>query len=259
MSNRDESLDEWQRRVGEWAVLTFPQQTKASLLRHLREELDELEDAGESEEEQEEAADVAILLLALAHRRRFSLADGMSAKFNRLLVRRWLPPDEHGVVRHDKQQHVATGVNDSTGPLLTDAERADSLEEFLDSMAARIVDYQEAYGRLRQSVAQIEHVAGGYRLRRPAITEAEARLLHISVLSMAALAACPERPADTAIAQPAPLKPPALREHTLTAEEAAQLAALIAQPPPDTRYTARPVRRLEDLPVREEANHGSSP
>lgn len=96
-------MDDLQQRVGEWGRKTFPHATSDSILKHLREEVDELEAALKSESREdiaEECSDVLLMLLHLAHRQGFSLRMSADWKLAVCQQREWLPPDESGVSRH---------------------------------------------------------------------------------------------------------------------------------------------------------------
>lgn len=91
-------LDHTQKTVGEWANTTFPQSNAASILAHLREEVEELVAAerdsfwmGEHPTEAiaKESADCLLLLLHLAHREGFSLFDAAQAKYAVNVGRTW--------------------------------------------------------------------------------------------------------------------------------------------------------------------------
>lgn len=96
------SLDDLQRRVGEWGKQTFPHSTRSSIIAHLRREAEELDAATNSREDREECADILLLLLHLAHRMGFSLQEAAGRKFGQCLVREWMPPDEEGVSEHKR-------------------------------------------------------------------------------------------------------------------------------------------------------------
>lgn len=89
-------LDTLQAAIGAWARVTFPTGTAASVLKHLRRELAELETSGDPVE----AADMLILLLNWCARRGVSLWDVTQAKFAEVQTRQWGPPDAEGVIEH---------------------------------------------------------------------------------------------------------------------------------------------------------------
>lgn len=86
-----------QRQIGIWAALTFPHQTAASKLAHLRDEVTELEQAPA---DGEEMADIAILLFALAELAGCDLLAEIQKKFQKNKARQWGQPDARGVVKH---------------------------------------------------------------------------------------------------------------------------------------------------------------
>jgi hypothetical protein len=96
-------LTEFQKNVGNWGVKTFPELTIAGLVAHIKKEILELEEALFFKNKQgvsEEASDLLILLLGIAHRVGFDLLETAEEKFDVLLLRDWMPPDEHGVIEH---------------------------------------------------------------------------------------------------------------------------------------------------------------
>jgi NTP pyrophosphatase (non-canonical NTP hydrolase) len=48
----------------------------------------------------DELADVLIIAIHIAHCRGINLYDAVKTKFEVVKNREWLPPDEHGVIRH---------------------------------------------------------------------------------------------------------------------------------------------------------------
>jgi NTP pyrophosphatase (non-canonical NTP hydrolase) len=94
------TLDQLQTTIGTWAETTFPDHTIESYIRHLREEVEELDASHHEGNLIEEAADCLILLLSLAHFVGCSLEDAVVVKHGRNTRRHWGPPDEHGVVHH---------------------------------------------------------------------------------------------------------------------------------------------------------------
>lgn len=101
------TVDWWERAVGEWAHQTFGMSTTARVLRHLREEVTEIETANEMHIG-EEIADAMFLLLRLADMHGISLDEAMEAKLTINRARRWGPADEHGVIRHEESPRLAT-------------------------------------------------------------------------------------------------------------------------------------------------------
>jgi hypothetical protein len=91
------SLDAVLSDVWEWARVTFPRQTPASVLAHLKREVAELEAAPDSGEEM---ADVLMALGSLARLQGFDLADAVAAKLEVCKARDWADPDADGVVEH---------------------------------------------------------------------------------------------------------------------------------------------------------------
>lgn len=86
-----------QRQIGIWAAITFPHQTAASKLAHLRDEVTELEQAPA---DGEEMADVAILLFSLAELAGCDLLAEIQKKFQKNKARQWGQPDARGVGKH---------------------------------------------------------------------------------------------------------------------------------------------------------------
>lgn len=100
-------LRDWQRKVGEWSVGTFPRGTPHSQLVHLDREVDELGRANadpktDLDEVAEEAADCFLLILGYAHRKGFNLERAAVRKFLENVNREWGEPDEYGVSEHIK-------------------------------------------------------------------------------------------------------------------------------------------------------------
>lgn len=101
MVSRSGTVQEWQTEVSAWAERTFGPSTPGRIMRHLREEVDEVETAP-GLEIAEEIADCVFLLLRYASIHSVNLSMAMDRKFSNLQARTWLPPDKHGVIRHDK-------------------------------------------------------------------------------------------------------------------------------------------------------------
>lgn len=104
------NLDELQHSVGVWAAAMFPHRTALSIIRHLKEEFEELSDAVYLESSSsgwgrvsEEAAGIVLLLFSLANLLGFSLFSAAQDEFVRVQMRSWLPPDPEGVSRHDPE------------------------------------------------------------------------------------------------------------------------------------------------------------
>jgi NTP pyrophosphatase (non-canonical NTP hydrolase) len=98
-------MDSFQFEVGVWAEWTFAQSTPGSVVAHLRREVEELGAAtmlGPVEDEMAEAADCLLLLLHLAHKRRFSLLGAAQRKFEEVQERQWGETDAEGVVEHQR-------------------------------------------------------------------------------------------------------------------------------------------------------------
>lgn len=100
-------LNDLQRRVGEWGEATFPTATNASIIRHLYDELDELDrafsaDGDRAMQVSEEAADCLLILLYVAHRWGFSLIESAEVKMIVNRARTWNTATEAGYVKHDE-------------------------------------------------------------------------------------------------------------------------------------------------------------
>jgi hypothetical protein len=91
-----ESGVEFQRDVAKLNERINPNSTPETILRHIKREVEELEEAYG----QEEAADVYILLCALAWRCGYSLHHIALLKMERNHQRKWGKPDKDGVVEH---------------------------------------------------------------------------------------------------------------------------------------------------------------
>lgn len=99
-----EAWDGLQTEIGCWSGITFPNSSRETILRHLRDEVTELF-AAQDDELPHEIADCIMLLLHLAHKKGISARDVIREKFEICRKRKWGPPDEHGVVRHVKEPH----------------------------------------------------------------------------------------------------------------------------------------------------------
>jgi Protein of unknown function (DUF550) len=82
------TLDDLQHLHGAWSRATFPSQTPAGLVAHLREEVEELA----ASHDPAAAADCLLLLLGHAHARGYSLWDAAVAKAAVNRRRRWGAP-----------------------------------------------------------------------------------------------------------------------------------------------------------------------
>lgn len=91
-------LEAWQFQVGYWAEQTFPKSTEATILAHLRDEVNnELCEGCDGEE----LADVAMLLFHLAYKRGLNLSDEISRKFAINCRRKCqTEPNEKGFMSH---------------------------------------------------------------------------------------------------------------------------------------------------------------
>lgn len=96
-----QGVDDLQKAVGEWAVVTFPKSTEKTIIAHIRRELDEMEEEGANLAE--ESADVLLMLFHIAHRNGFSLASNAAFKFGVVVARKWGEPDSEGVVEHVRE------------------------------------------------------------------------------------------------------------------------------------------------------------
>jgi len=100
------TLNDLQTAIGDWSDATFGpgEQHVPGVVRHMRREIHELADAlanGSPSDVAEEAADVVILALTLAHRRRFSLSDAIENKRAKNAARTWPgEPDADGIFQH---------------------------------------------------------------------------------------------------------------------------------------------------------------
>ena len=90
------TLRDFQAEVREWAAATFPTQTPASIVEHLRREVEELA----LDQTPEEAADCFLLLLDYAELRGFDLLNEGIRKFKICKNRQWGAPDTYGVIEH---------------------------------------------------------------------------------------------------------------------------------------------------------------
>lgn len=97
-----EALDALQTEIGSWSDVIFPNSSRETILRHLRDEVKELF-AAQDDELPQEIADCMMLLLHLAHKTGISARDAIREKFEICKKRKWGPPDEHGMVQHVKE------------------------------------------------------------------------------------------------------------------------------------------------------------
>jgi NTP pyrophosphatase (non-canonical NTP hydrolase) len=106
----------FQREVGEWGNTTFPQSTPNTIIAHLTDEVEEIRgelargvgriDANIAEE----AADCYMLLLHLAHRIGFDLAEAARSKFESNKKRTWQTGvNERGYFKHIAAADPAPG------------------------------------------------------------------------------------------------------------------------------------------------------
>lgn len=94
-------IDDWQDNVGAWGEKTFPDATEETIIAHLRDEVNNELHPGCSDEE---LADVALLLLNLAHKRGTRLVDAMRLKNNINQKRTWSTvKNEKGFYGHIKE------------------------------------------------------------------------------------------------------------------------------------------------------------
>lgn len=92
-----ESFGEFQKEVSDWAKETFPNETPASKIAHLRREVEEL---AETPGDTEEMADCFILLLGLCEKAGGNLLAAAKRKMEINRERKWGEPDEDGVCSH---------------------------------------------------------------------------------------------------------------------------------------------------------------
>lgn len=93
------NLDALQCKLGAWAVVTFPDSTEASVLAHLKCEVEDELAVGCA---LDELADVGILLCQLATKRGHSLYDLMEVKHAVNEKRKWGPRNAQGFWEHVK-------------------------------------------------------------------------------------------------------------------------------------------------------------
>lgn len=90
------SFEQFVNEVVTWQRETFPQSTTESVLSHLREEIQELQDDRSSEE----AADVLLLLLAFADKEGFDLLEAAQQKMTINKQRQWTVTAQGGHTKH---------------------------------------------------------------------------------------------------------------------------------------------------------------
>lgn len=94
-------MNRWnQAKIAAW---DFEKGSESMLgvLEHLREEFGEFNEAIGTFKEASEAADIVILLTIYAEKRGFVLLDEVDKKMDINAARKWLPPNNDGVVKHD--------------------------------------------------------------------------------------------------------------------------------------------------------------
>lgn len=95
------SFLQFQTEVGKWADRQFPQSTLQSIVAHLTDEVEELNQAPA---DKLEMADILLLLMHLAHKQDIDLLVAAKEKFEIVKKRRWGIPDHRGVVKHIKEK-----------------------------------------------------------------------------------------------------------------------------------------------------------
>ena len=98
------------KEITEWQTKTFGKATALSKVKHLKQEVEELEFALDSDDTDvsisEEFADCFILLFGAAHSHGFDLDSISKIIDNKMQInykRKWGKPDENGVVNHVKE------------------------------------------------------------------------------------------------------------------------------------------------------------
>lgn len=102
-SNRD--LGALLGEVADWGDLQFPGSTWAAKSKHL---IEEAEEVHESEGDGEELADVVMIVAHLARMKGIDLYVEVERKLAICKARKWLPPDENGVVRHAESTRLVS-------------------------------------------------------------------------------------------------------------------------------------------------------
>lgn len=95
-----------QNEIGTWQRDTFPSSTTLSKIKHLRHEIDELEEDvknGTKESLAMELADCAFFLFGIADLNDIDLMEAVKKKFEINRQRKWGNPDKDGVVFHIKE------------------------------------------------------------------------------------------------------------------------------------------------------------
>lgn len=114
-------LDALAIEINEWAAVTFPVRTAASVAEHLRREAHEL---AEAPLDPEEMADVFILLANLWKFTGVDLPCAVAAKLAKNRARKWGKPDAQGVVEHVREGPQALAAEAATPPPPDDAVAA---------------------------------------------------------------------------------------------------------------------------------------
>lgn len=102
------TLDSVIREVNEWQAVTFPRATPASVVEHLRREVQELV---ADPTDLSELADVVFLAVGLAYELGVDLKAVVAEKLAVNKARTWGQPDEHGVVEHVRCSHAVLGLH----------------------------------------------------------------------------------------------------------------------------------------------------
>lgn len=130
-------LDALAIEINEWAAVTFPFRTAASVAEHLRREAHEL---AEAPLDPEEMADVFILLANLWKLTGVDLPCAVAAKLAKNRARKWGKPDAQGVVEHVREGPQALAAGAATPPPPSDAvrEAAEVVRTILTAHDARL-------------------------------------------------------------------------------------------------------------------------
>lgn len=95
-----------QKRIDNWQRKTFPSSNELSKIKHLKKEIDELEEAikeGHSKKEiAHEIADCVLLLFGIAGLQGINLLKAVRNKLKINMKRKWGKPDKDGVYFHEK-------------------------------------------------------------------------------------------------------------------------------------------------------------
>ena len=97
------TIDSVIREVNEWQAVTFPRATPASVVEHLRREVQELVN---DPTDTAELADVVFLAVGLAYELGVDLKTIVADKLAVNRARQWGQPDAHGVVEHIRCSHA---------------------------------------------------------------------------------------------------------------------------------------------------------